>query len=106
MSFTKKRHNKKKVKIKNVLKNGEKIKSPLIEYSFLKSNRNKVAILVKKYPNNAVNRNKIKRRVKEIYRKNKPQKKSELIIVIKKNVIKKKFEELKEEIKGKIELIK
>jgi ribonuclease P protein component len=87
--------------IREIIHNGIKIICHEIDY-FLKPNQKyRMAVIFKKGENNAVERNKIKRRIREIYRKDKNKSNLDLIIKIKSNIIKKKYCELEKDIKEK-----
>lgn len=94
-----------KSEIRNILYNGIKIKGPLLEYSYFIKDRNRVAVVVKKVQNSAVKRNKVRRRIREIYRKNRPETPCDLIIRVKKNLIAVKYNDMEKEILKQIKKI-
>ena len=65
-----------------------------------------MAVLNTKATGSAVDRNKIKRRIREIYRKLPIQEKIEIIIKIKKNIIFERYKTIEEEIEKSIKKIK
>ncbi len=77
-----------------------------MEYSYFIKEKNRVAVVVKKIQNSAVKRNKVRRRIREIYRKNRPEKPCDLIIRVKKNLIGVKYIDLEKEIVKQIEKIR
>ena len=106
MSFKKKDTIKKKNEIKNVIYSGERLKSHCIDIFYCKSKKRRMAVLITKANGNATERNKIKRRIREIYRKIKIEEKIEIIIKIKKNIISESYKTIEEEIKKITEKIK
>ena len=105
MSFKKKDIIKKKNEIKNVIYSGEKIKSHYFDIFYFGNKKIRIAILLNRSIKKAHERNKVKRRIREIIRKNEKIEKNDLIIKIKKNVIKKRYSFLKREIKEMMEKI-
>jgi ribonuclease P protein component len=86
------------LEIKEIIHNGIKIVCHEIDYFFKPNKKYRMAVIVKKGENNAVERNKIKRRIREIYRKDIYKSEFDLVIKIKKNIFKKKYYELENEI--------
>ena len=74
-----------------------KIKCQKIDVFFKTNKKSRLAIIVRKKENNATDRNKIKRRIREIYREQKT-KKGDFVIKVKEKVEKITFFELKNQI--------
>lgn len=59
--------------IRSVLRNGNRVRGKYITLYFLESEKKRFAVFVRKVSGGAVQRNKIKRWIREIYRKNKSE---------------------------------
>lgn len=77
--------------IHEILKYGTLIKCPYFNLYIKNSSRKRIAIIIKKFQKGTVDRNKIKRRIKEIYRNNKNLFNNDTIIKVKADLIKTKF---------------
>ncbi len=97
MSFKKKDTIKKKNEIRNVIYSGDKIKSHYIDIFYMGNKKKRMGVLSGR-TKNAVERNKIKRRIKEIYRNTKIIEKVDILIKVKKNIIKNRYATVKKEI--------
>ena len=106
MSFKKKDTIKKKNEIRNVIYSGERITSHYIDIFYLEKQKNRMAVLNGRANRNAVDRNKIKRRIREIYKSVKKEKNGDLIIKVKKDIIKKNYSELRKEIEKSFSTLK
>lgn len=96
---------KKSNEIKNVIYSGRKIESHYIDYFYKKNTISRVAVVIKRSLKKAHERNKIKRRIREIYRNYNKTKKVDIIIKVKKNIIQNNYKEIKKEILLQIEKI-
>lgn len=104
--FPKKDILKGKIKFANLFKNGNFLYGKNINVLYICADDFKIGFAVSRKIRGSVNRNKIKRHLREIYRNNKisfPQK-IHLVIIVKKNDI--KFNELTAEILSIVESIK
>jgi ribonuclease P protein component len=97
MSFKKKDTIKKKNEIRNVIYSGDKIRSHYIDIFYMENKKKRMAILAGR-TKNAVERNKIKRRIREIYRNTNIENKADVIIKVRKNIIKNRYVTIKKEI--------
>ena len=84
--------------IQETIKYGTIIKCSYFNFYIRKSTRIRTAVIVRKFQRGTVDRNKIKRRIKEIFRTNKGFFQQDTIIKAKKNLLKVKFGDLKKNI--------
>jgi ribonuclease P protein component len=102
---------KKKKDFENIFKNGKTFRSKniTVKYLFNEIEDNKIGFVVsKKFSKKATERNKVKRRLREIVRKNKKQIKKgvDIILIALPSLKGLTFEEIEKEIKNILEIIK
>ena len=98
--FRKKDRIKKNKEINDIIYHGKKVICCDFDYFYKKTGKNRFEVIVRKNIGNSVKRNKIKRRIKEIYRKSRREKKNESVIKVKNTILKKKFKEIEKDIKS------
>lgn len=101
--FKKKDRIKKHKDIQKVIKSGVALKRHFNDYFYCENEKNKIGIIFKNKPENSVVRNKNKRRIREIYRQCRKDKKMNIIVKIKKYSLKNKYKDIREEMEGIID---
>jgi ribonuclease P protein component len=96
--FRKKDKIKSKKEIRDIVHNGIKKKCHYVNIYFKKRENSRLAIIVHKRDNNAVQRNKIKRKIREIFRKTN-KKTCDYVLRVKMNIKSIKNDNLENEIK-------
>lgn len=93
---------KNKKEIRNILHSGIKKKCHYVDFYFIQNKNSRIAIILRKKENNAVQRNRIKRIIREIFRTT--EKKSyDIVVRIKKNIKDIDFNKLEKIFKNIIE---
>lgn len=95
--FRKKDKLKNKIEIKDIIHNGRKKVCPVIDIYFKKNNKDRIGIVIKK-THKSPERNKIKRRIREIYRKNKKRNGCDIVFKIKEEIFTERYREIEKEI--------
>ena len=89
--FRKKDKLKNKIEIKDIIHNGRKKVCPVIDIYFKKNNKDRIGIVIKKT-------HKFKRRIREIYRKNKKRNGCDIVFKIKEEIFTERYREIEKEI--------
>lgn len=100
--FRKKDRIKNKKEIRNILHSGIKKKCHYVDFYFIGNKKCRIAIILRKKDNNAVQRNRIKRKIREIFRTTN-KKECDIVVRIKKNIKNIDFKKIEEMIKSIIE---
>jgi ribonuclease P protein component len=89
--------------IQEIFKYGTVIKCSYFNFYIKKSVRLRTTVIIRKFQKGTVDRNKIKRRIKEIFRTSKICFQYDTIIKVKKNLLKIKFDVLKKQIQDSLQ---